>query len=71
MLTMVSLFQIIISDIAHIVYITFTVISNFSKLLFVLHILALGNFNSGDANHAKYIENSFKHHYPKLRTLCI
>ena len=40
MLTMAKIVQIIISNIAHPVYIRFTVFSNFSKLLFVLHILA-------------------------------
>ena len=38
MLAMMNLVQIIISDIAHSVYLRFTVFWNFSKLLFVLHI---------------------------------
>ena len=38
--TMVNVVQIIISDIGHTVYITFTLFSNFSKLQFVLHIFA-------------------------------
>ena len=43
MLGMVNV-QIIISDIAHSVYLRFTVFWNFSKLLFVLHILAYSKF---------------------------
>ena len=43
-LTMVNVVQIIISDIAHSVYLRFTVFWNFSKLLFVLHILAYSKF---------------------------
>ena len=39
MLAMANIVQIIISDMGHIVYITFTVFSNFSNLQFVLHIL--------------------------------
>ena len=44
MLAMVYVVQIIISDIAHSVYLRFTVFWNFSKLLFVLHILAYSKF---------------------------
>ena len=40
MLAMVHVVQLIISDIAHSVSLRFTVFWNFSKLLFVLHILA-------------------------------
>ena len=61
MLTMVYLVQIIISDIAHTVFITFTVFWNFSKFLFVLHILALRNFYYGDAHPADYGERCSKH----------
>ena len=43
-LTMVKIVQIIILDIAHSVYLRFTVFWNFSKLLFVLHILAYSKF---------------------------
>ena len=43
-LAMVDVVQIIISDIAHSVYLRFTVFLNFSKLLFVLHILAYSKF---------------------------
>ena len=41
---MVNVVQIIISDIAHSVYLRFTLFWNFSKLLFVLHILAYSKF---------------------------
>ena len=44
MLTMVNIVQIIISVIAHSVYLRFTVFGNFSKLLFVLDILAYSKF---------------------------
>ena len=44
MLAMVKVVQIIISDIAHSVYLRLTVFWNFSKLLFVLHILAYSKF---------------------------
>ena len=44
MLAMVNVVQIIISDIAHSVYMRFTVFWNFSKLLFVLHILVYSKF---------------------------
>ena len=43
-LAMVNVVQFIISNIAHIVYMRFTVFSKFSKLLFVLHILAYSKF---------------------------
>ena len=44
MLAMVNVVQIIISDIAHSVYLRFTVFWNFSKLLFVSHILLFSKF---------------------------
>ena len=40
MLAMANIVQIIISDMAHTVYIRFTVFTNFSNLQFVLHVLA-------------------------------
>ena len=43
-LAMVNVVQIIISNIAHSVYMRFTVFSKFSTLLFVLHILAYSKF---------------------------
>ena len=44
MLAMVNDVQIIISDIAHSVYLRFAMFWNFSKLLFVFHILAYSKF---------------------------
>ena len=44
MLAMVNVVQIIISDIAHSVYLRFTVFSKISKKRFVLHILAYSKF---------------------------
>ena len=44
MLAMVNVVQFIISDIAHSVYLRFTVFWNFSKFLFVFHILAYSKF---------------------------
>ena len=43
-LAMVNVVQFIISNIAQSVYMRFTVFSKFSKLLFVLHILAYSKF---------------------------
>ena len=48
---------------AHTVYIRFTVISNFSKLQFVLHILLLRNFYSPDAHHANHGKQRVNHHF--------
>ena len=53
----------IISDMARTVYIRFTVISNFSKLQFVLHILLLRNFYSPDAHHANNGKQRVNHHF--------
>ena len=44
MVTMVNIVQIIISDVEHTSYITFTAFWNFSKLQFVLHILTFTKF---------------------------
>ena len=44
MATMIYIVQIIISDVEHTLYITFTAFWNFSKLQFVLHILAFTKF---------------------------
>ena len=44
MLAIVNVVQVIISDIAHSVYLRFTVFWNSSKLLFVLDILAYSKF---------------------------
>ena len=43
-LALVNVVQFIISNIAHSVYMRFTVFKKFSKLLFVLHILAYSKF---------------------------
>ena len=61
-LTMPNIVLIIISDIAQTGYIRLTAFSIFSKLLFVLHILPLRNFNSGDAHHSNYCELCLNHH---------
>ena len=63
MLTTVNIVQIIISDIAHTVYIRLRAFLNFSKLLFVLNHLALRNFNSGHAHHTNYCERCSNHHF--------
>ena len=63
MLTMENIVYIIISDIAHTVYIRFIVISKFLKLHFVLHMLLLRNFYSGDAHHANHGKYSLYHYY--------
>ena len=43
-LAMVNVVQIIMYDFAHSVYLRFSVFSKFTKLLFVLHILAYSKF---------------------------
>ena len=48
---------------AHTVYIRFTVISNFSKLQFVLKILLLRYFYSPDAHHANHGKYSLNDHF--------
>ena len=53
----------IISDMARTVHIRLTVISNFSKLQFVLHILLLRNFYSPDAHHANHGKQRVNHHF--------
>ena len=63
MLTMVNVVQIIISDFAHTVYIRFKAFWNFSKLLFVLQILAFRKFYSADVHHANYLESCSNHHF--------
>ena len=44
-------------------YIRFIVFSNFSNLLFVLHILTFRNYYSGDAYHVNYGKHSLNHHF--------
>ena len=63
MLAMVNVVQIIISDIAHSVYLRFTVFWNFSKLLFVLQFWHIRNFYCGEAHHANYTKHSLNHHF--------
>ena len=63
MLTMVNVVQIIISDIAHTVYIGCSVFRNFLKLQFGLHILAFTKFLLRDATHANYGERCSNHHF--------
>ena len=48
---------------AHTVYILFTVIWNFSKLQFFLHILLLRNFYSPDAHHANHGKYTLNDHF--------
>ena len=59
MLTMANIVQIIISDMAH----TVAVFSNFSKLLFVLHISIFRNYYSGHAHPVNYGKHSLNHHF--------
>ena len=61
--TMVTVVQIIISDIAKAVYIRFTVFANFPKFQFVSTYWLLRNFYSGDAHHANYGERCSNHHF--------
>ena len=71
MLTMVNVVQIIISDIAHSVYITFKVFWNFSKLLFLLHILAFTKLLLRWCAPWWLWWTLFKSSFPKLSTHCI
>ena len=48
LLAMANIVYIVISDIAHTMYIGFTVFWNFSKLLFVLHSWLFRNYYSSD-----------------------
>ena len=58
----------IISNIAHTVYMTFTVFAKFSKLLFVLHILAYSKF---ELRWFSLWWTLFKSSFPTLRKVCI
>ena len=60
----------IISNIAHTVYIRFTAFSNFSKLLFDLHILAFTKFLLRWCAPWKLWWTLFKSSFPTLDTLC-
>ena len=63
MLAMANIVQMIISDMAHTVYIRFTVFTNFSKLLFVLHVWLIRNYYSGDVHHVNCGKHSLNHHF--------
>ena len=64
MLTMAKIVQIIISNMAHTVYIRFTVFSNFSNLQIVLHVLTFSKLlYSGDAHHVNYGKHSLHRHF--------
>ena len=63
MLTMANIVYIVISDIAHTMYLGFTVFWNFSKLLFVLHSWLFRNYYSGDVHHVSYGKHSSNHHF--------
>ena len=63
MLAMANILQIIISDMAHTVYIRFTVFSNVSNLQFVLHILTFRNYYADDAPHVSYGKHTSNHHF--------
>ena len=58
----------IISNIPHTVYMTFTVFAKFSKLLFVLHILAYSKF---ELRSFSLWWTLFKSSFQTLRTVCI
>ena len=66
-LTIVTVVQIIISDIAHSLYIRFTAFLKFSKLLFVLHNLAFTKFLETSAiAHTVYITFTVFWNFSKL-----
>ena len=48
---------------AHTVYRRFTVISNFSKLQFLLHTLTFSKLLSGDAHHVNYGKHTLNYHF--------
>ena len=70
MLTMVKVVQFIISDIAQTGYIRFTGFLNFSKLLFVLHILAFTKFLIRWCSPFQLLGTLFKSSFLPLRSLC-
>ena len=63
MLAMVNVVQIIISDIAHSLYLRLTVFWNFSKLLFVCTFWHIRNLYCGEAHHANYTKHSLNLHF--------
>ena len=70
MLAMANIVLIIISNIAHAVYISFTAFWNFSKLLFLLQILAFTKFLLRWWAPWKLWWTLFKSSFPTLDTLC-
>ena len=62
MLTMANIVLIIISNIAHTVYIRFKAFWNFSKLQFDFTFWLLRKSYDGDAHHAIYGKHSLNHH---------
>ena len=70
MLTTENVGKIIISDIDHTVFITFKVFWNFSKLQFVLHILAFTKFLLRWCGPWYLWSTLFKSSFPPLSTLC-
>ena len=62
MLTMANIVLIIISNIAHTVYIRLKAFWRFSKLHFFCTFLLLRNFYSGDVHHANHGKHSLNHH---------
>ena len=70
MLTMANIVLIIISNIAHAVYIRFTAFWNFSKLLFLFQILGFTKFLLRWGAPWKPWWTLFKSSFPTLDTLC-
>ena len=70
MLTMPNIVYIIISDIAQTGYIRLTAFWNFSKLLFVLHILAVTKFQLRWCAPFQLLWTLFKSPFLPLRSLC-
>ena len=71
MLTMQNVVYIIISNIPPTVYIRYTAFWNFSKLLFVLHFLAVTKFLHRWCAPCSQWQRYFKSSFPTLRKLCI
>ena len=67
---MSNIVLIIISNIAHTLYIRYKAFWNFSKLQFVFTFWLLRNFYSCDAPHGNYGEHCSSHHFATLDTLC-
>ena len=61
----------IITNIAHTVYMTFTELAKFSKWLFVLHILAYSKFELRSFSKCYLWWTLFKSSFQTLRTVCI